>query len=264
MKRRFVLFSMPRTGSIMLALRLSEHPNVYCHRAVFSRRGWPSPLQDGLEAVLFGRVDQSWRDLDRRLAAPEEFISALERATDADVVGVKHHFSGPNEVTLKLLADRGRKIVLTRSNFLASYSSQKLVVVTGQGIAQQGDSLRAGVCFFDAAEFEIYRRRRERVYQRWLTEIDESQAPSLVIDYGAARTEAGVAAVLDFLGVAAAHGSWPTLKRHGDQILDRFENPDQVFAHLESIGRAEWAYEGDLPPPAVASAKAAAKSASDG
>jgi hypothetical protein len=239
---------MPRTGSVMVALRLCEHPEVYCHRAVFSRQGWPSS-KDIFEADLFGRLDQRWRDLARRIASPVAFVSALEGATDERIVGLKHHFSGPVEVTRKLVADRGRKVVLTRSNLLASYSSQKLVEVTGQGLARRGDDLRAGVCRFDVVEFEAYRARREQVYQQWLPEIAKAEAPSMVIDYRAARTEAGIVAILDFLGVAAIPGSWPTLKRHGVQILDRFENPTDARAHLQLIGREDWIIEDDLPPP---------------
>jgi len=236
----------------MVTERLSQHPDVECYSAVFSEKGYLTDrIRDAERLDRFTRINDRWRDLKARLRRPGEFLAALDGVSPESTVGVKHHLNGVVRATKFLLSEPCPKIVLTRRNLLACYSSQKLVEITGMGFAQVGEVVPRARCRFVPREFAEYRRVRKRIYVNGIRKITETGAPLFVIDYTAARTEAGIAAMLAFLGKPPAPGEWPTLKRHGDDILARFENPDEVMAHLKAIRQEDWAEEADEQPPPV-------------
>ncbi len=117
--QKFVIVCGGRTGSNLLCGILAQHPDVACHYEVFSPR-----------AIYLGqnRVFDTEAALAARDADPVSFIEGLY--ADAG----KHHALG-----FKLLANHDamaldhcltapdvRKIVLSRENLLAQYSSQRI------------------------------------------------------------------------------------------------------------------------------------------
>ena len=257
MKQRFILFSMTRTGSSMVSARLSQHPDLVCYPAVFSPKGFPTlgvaPAEipdeaTGLAARL-GRMDPIWRDAESRAERYQNFLDELELVSPESVMGIKHHLGMP--LTERLIAERCPKIVLTRKNLLAAFSSGRLAKALGIGAAKQGDTIPNAKVPFDPEAFDTWRRRRGNRFARWREQIAATGDPVLELDYTAARTEEGVAAMCRFLGMEPAPGEWPTLKRHGSRTVDRFENPDVALAHLKAIGHEEWAEEPDSAPSAL-------------
>lgn len=251
MKQRFILFSMTRTGSSMVSARLSQHPDMVCYPAVFSPKGFPvlgvEPPQiaddaTGLAARL-SRMDPVWGEVETRAGRYEDFLDALELVSPEPVMGIKHHLG--MDLTEQLIAEPGPKIVLTRKNLLAAFSSGRLAKALGIGAAKPGDVIPDAKVPFDPEAFDLWSRRRSNRFARWRAQIEATGDPVLELDYTAARTEEGVAAMCRFLGMEPAPGEWPTLKRHGSRTVDRFDNPDVALAHLKAIGHEEWAEEPD-------------------
>ena len=256
MKHRFILFSMTRTGSSMVSARLSQHPEIVCYPAVFSPKGFPTLGGESAEvadanghAARLSRMDPVWGDAEARAERYQDFLDDLELVSPEPVMGIKHHLG--MDLTEQLIAQPGPKIVLTRKNLLAAFSSGRLAKALGIGAARPGDTIPDAKVRFDPEAFDTWSRRRSRRFGRWREQIEATGDPVLELDYTAARTEAGVAAMCQFLGKEPAAGEWPTLKRHGSRTVDRFENPDDVLAHLKAIGQEDWAEEADTAPPAL-------------
>jgi hypothetical protein len=249
---KFVVFSLPRTGSSMLTERLSTHPDVTCFGAIFSATGWFKPAQPrggGVLRRLRERMDHRWLDSALRIEDRDRLLTELfEANNDLAAVGFKHHLTGDKNVTQSLFASDLRKVFLTRTNHLATYSSSQVAKVTGQGAARRTRPVISGKCVFEGEDFDTYRKQRERLYQR---AREGMTGTVLEIEYNEARTGAGMTRLAEFLDVdPRGIGVAPTLKRNSDSIIDRFENPDVVLDHLRKNGLEHLAFEA----PALAAA----------
>ena len=155
--------------------------------------------------------------------------------------GFKHHLEEWPEATQAIVADAALpKIVLTRANMLACYSSEKIAEITRRSQAPPG-----GKVAFVTAEFDRFVGERERWYRHWMPAIAASGAPLVEIDYAEARTAAGITRLLSFLGiVAGADLAAPTtVKRNPDIVVERFSDPRAVERFLAARGLTHWAVE---------------------
>jgi hypothetical protein len=140
--------------------------------------------------------------------------------------------------------DRFRAMFLYRANYLASFSSELLVRVTGQAHLRAGEKAKRGTVEFDAAHFNHYWRERDRLLQHWREEFARTKAELLVVEYNEMRATGGAEPFVRFLGEEPVAKATQTLaKRNSDDILSRFDNPDDVRRYLDEIGRPEWANE---------------------
>jgi hypothetical protein len=242
---KFVVLSMPRTGSTMVTDWLATHNAVRCLPAIFSEAGWPKRASKGNAATSTGWMRRTlgpdWDDLDRRLAKPMKLLrEIIEKSPDKTAVGFKHHIF-TNEMTDYLLASGLRKIVLTRKNLLAAYSSHKIAGITGQGSARSGEKVIQAKAEFDADEFEKFCEKRDRLYA-YVRERAKRQC--MEIDYTVARTPDGLASIGRFLRIdPQGFGAPQTVKRSSDDIVSRFANSEAVLSHLQKTGKESWATE---------------------
>lgn len=240
---RFVVLSMPRTGSTMLTQRLSTHRDVRCLPAIFSTAGWPREVAhgEGVFAWIRNHVDPEWDELSRRLGQPKKLIRHITGlSADKKAIGFKHHLdeSPVNDV---LLESGLRKVILTRNNLLAAYSSHKVAASTGQGSARPGQTIVRTTVAFDAVEFTRFVARRNRLYEY---AREKSSNRCMEIDYTVVRTDAGISETARFLGVdPAGFGPAQTAKRNSDDIVSRFENPQAVHSYLTEKGLTHWEVE---------------------
>jgi hypothetical protein len=242
---KFVVLSMPRTGSSMLTQWLSTHKDVRCLPAIFSDAGWPSKNARGEGALgwIRGNIAPEWDNLALRLAKPTKLLREIvAKSADKAAVGFKHHI-GADEITEPILG-RGagtRKIILTRNNLLAAYSSHKVAAATGQGAARVGQSIARATVAFRPEEFSRFVAKRRTLYGHVR---EQARKPMMEIDYTMVRTEAGIAEIGRFLGVdPTGFGPQQTAKRNSDNIVSRFSNPDQVMSYLRDHRLEAWATE---------------------
>jgi hypothetical protein len=117
---------------------------------------------------------------------------------------------------------------------------------TGQGSAIVGKEVRKAKVDFDARKFDKFRKNhaqrlnqvRKQLHQRPHDEWIEKEYLEICRDEG-------ISEVMRFIGVdpEAAPITVKTVKRNTSHIAERFTRPDEVMAHLEAIGRPDWAYE---------------------
>lgn len=235
--RKFVLFSMTRTGSTMFSANISSHASVKCHGAYFG--SWFPHDKPG---SLASRLPQ-WASRERRCANIEAFLRDLYALSDRfDYVGFKHHISADQGVTRHALSDPDfARFHIVRPNHLATYSSGKMAVRTRERRERGVDKVKR-TAKFKAREFEDHVARRERFVQLWKPRFDA--AGVIEIPYSEARTPEGVEKVWRALGIEDAYTSEErTVKRNSDSMLDRFSNPDAVHDWVVKNGRLDWLEE---------------------
>ncbi|HXV00346.1 MAG TPA: hypothetical protein VG166_07600 [Caulobacteraceae bacterium] len=237
---RVALLSMPRTGSTMITRQLSRHPSVFFVGALFSLEGWPGE-GPGRRKVRTG-LDERWNDLTYRIAHHRELIEHVF-AIDPDIpcVGFKHHLSGAREVSEALLDDpRVAKIVVTRSNILACFSSEKTVrLKQSQAEGEAGPSKP----LFVGEEFTKYLRIRRGHYAHWQERFEAVAGELRTIEYTLARTPGGMDGLMEFLGLKRLSLPQLTRKRGSDDVTNRFANPEDVVNYLSAHGLQDWSEE---------------------
>jgi hypothetical protein len=189
-------------------------------------------------------MDPAWEDHARRLAMPRKLLlEILAKNPEKSAIGFKHHLSGPREITDFILGLERRKIILTRNNYLAAYSSQKITELTGQGAARARSAAPAlsARARFEASEFEAYCASRTQHYSEARSRV---VGLTLEIDYVEARTDEGMAKIARFLKIdPSGFGRHKTAKRNSDDILSRFLNEDEVVGFLREHNLEHWEKE---------------------
>ena len=225
----------------MLARQLGTHPDVTCYLALFSRNEFLVYDHDDT-AALRARLGDRWQDWDSRHTDPYAFLSAMTGATpQTKAVGLKQHLSGPESATEAMIGGwADRLIFLTRPNHLATYSSAKLANEAGWKQREPGQPQAVDTIRFDADDFAKHVRNRERLDAKWRGRIMDAGA--LEISYTQARRREPIEEIWRFLGVDPALGGEPDiLKKNPDDLLARFDNPEEVTAWLRANDRIEWA-----------------------
>lgn len=223
----------------MITHQLSVHDNARLVGAIFSDKGW-NPNTKRL-CGIDPDVKSQWDDVDYRIEHRAELMSQYFNADGVDCVGFKHHLSGDHDVIRDVLNDSSiRKIILTRTNLLACYSSHKIAVLhRSLGLGAK----KPATTKFDAKEFNAFMFRRRKAYLRWNMLIERQKDTCFTITYNEARQDGGIAKVMDFLDLPYQSLPQPTKKRNSDDVLSRFSNPDAAAAYLRLKGLEDWVRE---------------------
>lgn len=239
---KVILLAAPRTGSFMITEALSTVDGSIVFPAIFSENEWNNPRQQ--MSKLRSEVSPKWAALSERVAHPEDLLEEIVAAhTEYKLLGFKHMVVKEHELTRKFLLDSSwKKILLSRRNILAAYSSNKTAVMARENRKATGKFERVHVCAFDEAEFTRFARARVRLYDRTREFAKAHSIPLFEVEYTDVRKPEGFKNIMDFLG-AEGKFEFVTLKRNSDDTLSRFHEPDVVRSHLDKIGHPEWASE---------------------
>lgn len=231
---RFVIFSVARSGTSFLTTSLRSHPQILCHGEALLPRHIPRHIHGSAREVLTEEMCE--RD-------PAGLVRTLwEMNDDHPIVGFKVFAGHTPPLHIPLLQDEGiHKIVLKRDNALASWSSQQIARETGRWNARKEGSSIGATTTFLRREFDRYLNRRDKYFAK----VDKQcRGPRLDLSYAREIMDQDVSGVLEFLGAdAAVETSSNKAKQLGRNVLDRFDNPDEVRAYLEETGRMDWAEE---------------------
>lgn len=257
MSRHFVILTEQRSGSTMLVHTLRRHPAVCCFGELLRKtprwmllKGYKGQLR------VIERVDPKWRKDRHRFAHAEAFRDAVYATEPGhDWYGFKLHLDQHDGyLTRAVERPEERLILLRRENLLAQFSSELIAKATGQGnanTATAGEIKKAKVRF-SPREFNRHVKHTDRRWDDLRQAIDRVGREHVYLSYLDATAGDGIVRVLEHLGLDPVEDlSSNTVKRNSSRIVDRFTNPDDVLAHLERIGRPDWAEEG-LPSDARA------------
>lgn len=249
MSRHFLILTEQRSGSTMLVHILREHPRVRCFGELMRKTpAWMKLKGYKGQLRILEKLDRKWRKDRYRMAHAEAFRDTVYATEPGyDWHGFKLHL-GQNDGYVERSVGRPEEklILLRRENLLAQFSSELIARATGQGNANTstGEVKKAKVRFV-ARDFDKHVKQSDGRWSRVTEGIRAAGRDSVYLTYLDAVSGDGVGRALDYLGLEAASGlESNTLKRNTSRIVDRFTNPDEVMAHLERIGRADWAEEG--------------------
>lgn len=257
MVSRFVVLSMPRTGSNMLVSLLDGHPAISCFGELM--RKTPQWMREqGYRGALrnLEYVDPRFREDAVRFAEPRAFVDAViaARAATAETVGCKLMLNQHPAYLAELVDDPCyAKILLHRANPLAVYSSGKIAKATGQGTARKGTVVKRAKVPFDKAEFQRFLSSHRRLYSDVRRRLAASGTAHLEVEYLDLIGGHAVPEIVAFLGADPAQALQPeTIKRNPSDLLERFDNPDDVRAALKEMNAEEWTVEHRAPAEAKA------------
>jgi LPS sulfotransferase NodH len=236
---KFVVFSQPRSGTSLLVETLNNHYDIYCHGEIFHELTEWHIRKEYISA--FGLPD-------RHSSRIEFCYSVLSFTNGRAVVGFKMWLDQAPDAGVVLLKDKNvKKIILTRENKLAQFSSAILARETGVWnltIPRDGE-LRIletpPTIGFSATAFREFTE-----YQDSLFEIYESAGRGEILHLkyvDVARLEFGK--IYDFLEVELVVPEPTKQKLYSSDILSRFHpsHKNEILDVLGTMGKPEWVFE---------------------
>lgn len=238
-QQAFVILALQRVGSNMLVSALDSHPEIRCHGELFRRKNVRriGPLK------VLNQVGDDFKDDEARFADPQEFVERVF-GLDKDVpfVGFKMMLLQHPEFCKVLIKDSSfKKVLLHRQNILACYSSELIAKVTGQGKALHGMEIKEAKVDFDKDRFLNYWIKRKNLYQKTRESLHKAGQAFIDVEYTSLVNGCGISAVTSFLGAKSdVEPEAKTKKRNPSNVLDRFNNPDDVVSFVAKNKRNYW------------------------
>src|SRR5262245_60715797 len=126
-RTRFVILTVPRTGSNYLCSLLNSHPDILCHHEIFNPRGIHYALD-----CRDGRIDLG--SMEERERAPVAFLQRVwEHPLGHPVVGFKLGWRHPAEVFQAVYDDHNDLIIVLRHrNVVKMYVAEQVAKREGQ------------------------------------------------------------------------------------------------------------------------------------
>lgn len=236
--QKFVIICSGRTGSNLLCGILNQHPYISCHYELFN----PSVIYKNRN-----RSERSEEALAARDVDPIGFVEGCYRGESGfQAAGFKIFFAhNPMVLEYCIMDPDIKKIVLTRGNQLAQYSSQRFAELTQKWVDVEDGSISSLKMKFESEDFlefvdEIHAGHRTGL--GLISGVDDGLLMNLKYTQIAERKT--VASLFRFLGVPNFEIEFPPFKKQNtSDILERFENPEDVIRTLEHLGKPEWARE---------------------
>jgi hypothetical protein len=241
------MLTLQRSGSDMLRSVLDAHPEVTCFGELMLKT--PRDMsQQGYRGTLriLERVDPKFRRDSVRFAHPRAFVDeVMAKLATTPVAGFKLMLNQHPQFMRELIGDPTyTKIFLYRANHLASYSSHKIAKATGQGAASIRMKVKRAKVTFFKGEFRRFVNRRERLLTSARGQLAKTGENYLEIEYLELVNGDGISDVLNFLGVDPTYEvKARTLRRNPSNLLERFNNPEEVQKALTDMGIEHWSTE---------------------
>ncbi len=236
MAKPFAIVSVPRTGSSVLTAALRSHPDIFCQGEIF---------HPDADEHIFGEA-RCKVDLSLRTRNPIVFVSdILSFSEGRRWIGFKIFFGHNNDALAFILKNPAiKKIVLKRTNLLATYSSLELAKRTSVWNTRYGGNSGPPRLRFDRRAFQRYCQGIEDVYRYYETTLAESEQRYLTLEYDKHILNWDPTPVFRFLGAAQNTPVTTELKKvNSFDIVSRFENQADLLKFLRESGHEHWATE---------------------
>lgn len=233
---KFVLVSVARTGSNYIVGMLNKHPQVLCHYEIANPSYVIGPMAH--QDILTGGLRQN---------DPDEFLNVAFSAPKKEkAVGFKIFGGDVEHIVNRVMKDSSvRKIILSRKNRLASFSSMKIAEKTGQWGVRPGEDILKTKVHFCKEEFFDYLTKLEDFYENLRVDLNARNQEFLEVFYENLKGERQNQDIFNFLGVdMPCDFVFDSKKQNGHNIIERFENQNDAIDCLRQLGKLDWNYEG--------------------
>jgi hypothetical protein len=200
---RFVIISIPRTGSNLLCGALDAHPEIICHYELFHKVAIYHSSKYGDECVKDYSVKKRNQD-------PNAFLNHLFEfrfGKHAKTIGYKI-FAGHNDSLLdELIQDRKvKKIILKRDNLFLAYVSHLeaqrsgvYVVVKEKENSTKANDFKVTV---DLKKFKYFEKINSTFFENIENLLRSSSQEFISLDYNSALSDENRIKLLKFLSVS--------------------------------------------------------------
>lgn len=246
-RARFLIVTLPRSGSYHLASLLDSAPGVTCLGELFKRKVIELP-PDLRRKVGLARGDTAIRDAD-----PLGYLALLMAHCEAPVFGFKEfldriHVAGIGKYTLR--SDDWQKIFLMR-NPIRKYISLQRAIQTGAYTKLQPGALPEdnAVIRFDPVLFDGTIRQDRKLRERYQQLSERSPRHNMMLDYRDLNDPAALGRVLEFV---AAEGDGAALssgyfRQNSLPLRDSIADYDLMARHAAEQGLAAELDDADDP-----------------
>ena len=236
---KFVVFSQARSGTSLLVETLNYHHDIYCHGEIFHEVTEWHIRKEYLST--FGLPNRQFNQV-------EFCYSVLSFTNGRTAVGFKMWLDQAPNAGIALLKDENiKKIILTRENRLAQFSSIVLAKKTGVwNITVRKDHKLQTIAHPPTIEFSATAFKKFVEYQDNLFKTYENAARGEILRLkyvDVARLEFGK--IYDFLEVEFVPPEPAKQKLYSSDILSRFHpsHESEILEVLASMGKTEWVSE---------------------
>ncbi len=249
LSRFFTVISSPRSGSNYLCGLIGSHRLVGCHNEIFHHQSI------GISLPQLAHTDplfnMAWRD-----ANPHQFITHMVKETEIHTyvkfVGCKLLINEYQiERGLDAILDSGAPVIfLTRQNKLAYFSSSYIARQTGVWVSKEKSGSQPKITFNEADYWETI-NLQEKLENLVLSKIIQKGIRHYCLEYETLFNKKTLIDILDFLNIPRYRFfsiipyrmQATTAKQNSKNLLDRFDNPNDVKGFLAAIGRSDWAMD---------------------
>ncbi len=227
--QKFVIISIPRTGSNLLVGALDSHPEIICHYELFHKKA----------IYTSGKYGKEWINkysLKLRNNDPMVFLEFVNRHTfnkTVKTIGFKI-FQGQNDKLLNILIEDKSwlKIILKRNNYLLNYVSKLEALKTGKYVSRKkhentGKDITVKVKF---RNFNSFVRNGKHFYNRIEQKLQQSGQDYYQVEYVNILSLKNRRNILRFLNVDPdpEYLKEVTVKQNKRKLEDRISNYGKI------------------------------------
>jgi hypothetical protein len=241
---KFVIISVPRSGSNLVVGMLEQHPEIQCYPELFH----PDKVYDRNVFAEHGLSDLSREERDKE---PLEFLDQVFQhkfKANTKATGFKM-FPGQNDELMNLLMEEPgvKKIILERENLLRCYLSQKTAEESNVYFVREKDGItpEEKPMQVDVEDFLAYEEKTSSFFNTLKRKLDGSGQHYLEVQYIHLLEKEQQAELLDYLGVSPDTDLLKVVskKQRTMELKDKIINYDEVGRHLSEMGRESYLNE---------------------
>lgn len=244
-QKKFVILTSERTGSSMLCKALDLHDDVKCFGELFN---WFHSLPGWFETEFDKGLDRKFANPKERELGFEYFLDKLRTINVVKHFGFKLMLTHHKEVISHLLdkVNGWQIVILYRNNLLAVYGTRLVSRQTQQShvfAGQEKQAKRVRVKFIPE-EFEVFKSAEIKRQHAVMEQLQQSGRSFFCIEYLDLCHKEGLTKLGNYLNIEnSTKLQSPLVKRHSWNVLERFENQDDVLLYLKKNDLMHWAEE---------------------
>lgn len=228
---KFIIISIPRTGSNLLCGALDAHPEIICHYELFHKEAIYHSSKYGDECVKGYTVE-------KRNNAPKAFLNhifSFRFNKPVKTIGYKIFAEHNDKLLEDLINDRDvKKIILKRDNQFLAYLSQLEAQKTGVFVITEENQKKANYDFkvtINFSKFKYFEKKNTDFFKKIETKLENTSQDFLTLEYITSLNKNNRIKMLKFLNVTVK----PDLlvleyeKQNKRKLEERIENYSEVL-----------------------------------
>ena len=232
---RFIIVATPRTGSTLLGDLLNSHSDIFCDNELYNPH----------QICRYGFNEDDINGLKYRNSQPIKFWNEFffsEFAEKQKAIGFNFMIGHNYKILEQILKKKEFKIIfLTRDNKLAQYSSHKMALSTQcWSIEKEQDINQNNNTMFDFRQFEHWLHETMTYEVLFGKMLELLKLDYIYIEFKQLLQHDAHRAICNYLDVKFMPLKTSLRKQNKNQIIDRFQNQNDVREYLKLIGNEHW------------------------